>query len=496
MADTSKQGAAKPGASATTTLLDRVLEKGFRAKTPSQKTEAKKDIETLIQEVTRGVPFGSKKVDKALQARIDEIDALLSKQVASILHDQAFSKLEGSWRGLHYLVHRSNTGPMLKVRVLNCTKTEIGSDLEDASEFDQSTLWSAIYEAEYGTFGGSPFGALVGDFEWSKDPIDVEVLKGISHVAAEAHAPFLSAAAADLFDLDSFTEIGSKHRDLASVFDRKEYVAWNSFRDSEDSRYVGLTLPRYLARLPYGPTTKKVEAFNFDEGVDGTNHEHYCWSNAAYAFATRLTDAFDRNGWCVAVRGVQGGGLVEGLPTHTFKTDDGEVAMKCPTEIAITDRREAELYKLGFMPLLHCKGKDYAAFFGAQSAQRPKKYSQATANANAQLSAQLPYLMATSRFAHYLKAIARDWVGGFYERDDLEKQLNKWITQYVLLHDKAGQEIKAKFPLREARIEVRAKEGKPGFYEAIAYLRPHFQLEEVDVSLRLVAELPKPAEKK
>ncbi|MCB9899474.1 MAG: type VI secretion system contractile sheath large subunit [Planctomycetes bacterium] len=482
-------GAAK---TTQTSLLDAVLAKGFRAKTDDQKTEAKKDIEALVREVTKGIQFGSKKVDQSIEKRIQAIDATLSSQLAAIMHHPDFQRLEGSWRGLSYLVHGTNTSQSLKIKVLNASKSELQADQEDASEFDQTALFKQIYESEYGTFGGSPYGGLVGDYEWGKGPEDIDLLSRISNVAAAAHAPFITAPSPELFDLESWDEIG-RPRDLAKVFDRADYTAWNSFRDSDDSRYVGMCLPRFLSRLPYGSKTKKIEAFNFEEGVDGTTHGDYCWSNAAYTFGARLTSAFEKHGWCVAVRGVQGGGLVEGLPTHNFKTDEGEVAMKCPTEIAITDRREAELYKMGFMPLLHCKGKDYAAFFGAQSAHRPKKWDTPAANANEQLSAQLPYLMATSRFAHYLKAMVRDWVGGFAERDEVEKRLNRWISNYVLLTEGAGQEIKAKFPLREARIDVKDIPGKPGHYTAVAYLRPHFQLEEIDVSLRLVAELPTPA---
>jgi type VI secretion system protein ImpC len=473
-------------------LLDAVLKKGFRAKTKLQKTEAARDIEALVSEVLQGVKFGSKKVDKSIQDRIDAIDEVLSKQLAAIMHHDDFQKLEGSWRGLHYLVHNSNTSTSMKIRVLNASKDDLMQDQEDATEFDQTALFKNIYEHEYGTFGGAPYGALIGDYAWGAHPEDVELLSRISNVAAAAHAPFVTGADHEMFGLEAYTELG-KPRDLAKIFDRKEYTAWNSFRDSEDSRYVGLCMPRYLARLPYGEKTKKVKAFNFEEGVDGKEHAQYCWSNAAYAMGVRMTDAFDKYGWTVAIRGVQGGGLVEGLPTHNFKTDEGDVATKCPTEIAITDRREAELYKLGFMPLLHCKGKDYAAFFGAQSAHRPKKWDTDAANANEQLSSQIQYLMATSRFAHYLKAMCRDWVGGFAERSDVETRLNRWISNYVLLNDDAGQEMKAKYPLREARIEVKDLPGKPGHYQAVAYLRPHFQLEEIDVSLRLVADLPEPA---
>lgn len=493
MAQSKKTGAA--ASTTTESLLDQVLSKGYRAKKDTERSEAKNDIEALIRVIAdRKGEFSSKKGDRALQEAIDELDKTISKQLAAIMHADELRELEGSWRGLHGLVQKSNTSTQLKIRVLNCSKQELADDLEDAIEFDQSGLWNKIYEAEYGTFGGAPFGALVGDYAWGRGADDVETLKGISSVAAAAHAPFISSAASDLFDIDSFTDIG-KPRDLAKIFERPEYAAWNSFRDSEDSRYVGLTLPRTLARLPYGADSKKVKSFNFNEGVDGTDHDQYVWSNAAYAFAGRLTEAFDKHGWCVAVRGVEGGGLVEELPAHTFKSEDGETSLKCPTEVAITDRREAELSKLGFMPLVHSKGTDYAVFFGAHSAHRPKKYDKPEANANEQLSSQLPYTMATGRFAHYMKSIARDWVGGFTDKTELQSRLGTWISNYINMDDSAGQELKAKYPLRDARIDVREVAGKPGCYAATAYLKPHFQLEELDVSLRLVAELPQPADK-
>ena len=473
-------------------LLDQVLKVGFRAKTKIQKTEAARDIQALVSEVLSGVKFGSKKVDRSIQERIDAIDAVLSEQLAAIMHHQDFQKLEGSWRGLHYLVQNTNTSSSLKIRVLNATKDDLMQDQEDATEFDQSALFKNVYESEYGTFGGAPYGTLIGDYEWSNHPEDVELLSRISNVAAAAHAPFLTAAGSELFGLESYTDL-DKPRDLAKIFDRAEYTAWSSFRESEDSRYVGLCMPRYLSRLPYGEKTKKVKAFNFEEGVDGSHHGEYLWSNAAYAMGVRMTDAFDKYGWTVAIRGVQGGGLVEGLPTHNYQSTEGDVVTKCPTETQITDRREAELKNLGLMPLVHCKGKDYAAFFGAESAHLPKKWDTDAANANEALSSQIQYLMATSRFAHYLKAMCRDWVGGFAERIDVEKRLNRWISNYVLLNEDAGQEVKAKYPLREARIQVKEVPGKPGHYQAIAYLRPHFQLEEIGVSLRLVADLPQAA---
>jgi type VI secretion system protein ImpC len=338
-------------------------------------------------------------------------------------------------------------------------------------------------------FGGEPIGALIGDYEFGRHPQDMALLEKVSNVAAAAHAPFFSAASPQLFNLDSYTDLGVP-RDLAKIFDTVEYAKWKSFRDSEDSRYVGLTLPHILMRLPYGPETVPVEAFNFQEDVDGKDHSKYLWANAAWAFGTRLTDAFAKYQWCAAIRGVEGGGLVEGLPTHTFKTDEGDIALKCPTEIAITDRREKELSDLGLIPLVHCKGTDYAAFFGAQSCQKAKKYDTDAANANARLSTQLQYIMATSRFAHYLKAIMRDKIGSFMTRQNCENYLNRWITNYVLLDDNASQEAKASNPLRAARVDVSEVRGKPGVYRAVAFLKPHFQLDELTLSLRLVAELP------
>jgi type VI secretion system protein ImpC len=341
-------------------------------------------------------------------------------------------------------------------------------------------------------FGGAPFGTLIGDFEFGKHPQDISLLEKISNVAAAAHAPFISAASPELLNLESFNQLDDP-RDLAKIFDTTEYAKWRSFRDSEDSRYVGLTAPHILMRLPYGEATAPVEAFKFEEDVDGTNPTKYLWGNAAYAFGTRLTESFAKYNWCATIRGVEGGGLVEGLPTHTFKTDDGDIALKCPTEIAITDRREKELSDLGFIPLVHCKGTDYAAFFAAQSVQKAKKYDTDAANANARLSSQLQYIMAVSRFAHYLKAMMRDKIGSFMSRQNAQEFLNRWISNYVLLDDNAGQEAKAKFPLREARIDVAEIPGKPGCYRAVAFLKPHYQLDELTVSLRLVADLPPPA---
>ena len=498
MAERSAQGKAKLSVAEEVqkegSLLDAIVAESRIARTEAEQSRAKDLIGEFVQEVLQGEVVVKKDLETAIQARIAALDEVISAQLNQVMHAPEFQKLEGSWRGLHYLVHQSETSTMLKIRVMNVSKNDLRKDLETASEFDQSALFKKIYEEEYGTFGGAPYGALIGDYEFGRHPQDMSLVEQISHVAAAAHAPFFSAADPGLFNLESYTDL-TLPRDLAKIFDTVEYTKWKSFRESEDSRYVGLTLPRTLMRLPYGPETVPVESFNFKEDVDGKDHSKYLWGNAAYALGTRLTDAFAKYGWCAAIRGVEGGGLVEGLPTHTFTTDEGEIALKCPTEIAITDRREKELSDLGFIPLVHCKGTDYAAFFAAQSCQKAKKYDTDAANANARLSTQLQYIMAVSRFAHYLKSMMRDKIGSFMSRGECETFLNRWINNYVVGSDEVGQEMKAKHPLREARVEVTEVAGKPGVYQAVAFLRPHFQLDELTVSLRLVAALPAPAKR-
>jgi type VI secretion system protein ImpC len=471
-------------------LLDQIIEQSKVAKSDVEHARAKDIISELVKEVLQGTVVVSDNLNLTIDARVAEIDRLISEQLSVVMHAPEFQKLEGSWRGLYYLCQQTSTGPMMKIKVFNANKKELVKDFKSAIDFDQSALFKKIYEEEYGTFGGSPFGALIGDFETTRQPEDMYLIEQMSHVAAASHAPFIGAASPELLGMESYTDLG-KPRDMAKVFDTVEYAKWKSFRESEDARYVGLTLPRFLGRLPYNPMDgSTVEGFNYVEDVNGTDHSKYLWCNAAYAFASRLTKAFEDFGWCAAIRGVEGGGLVEGLPTHTFKTDDGEVALKCPTEIAITDRREKELSDLGFIPLVHCKNTDYAAFFGAQSSQKAKKYNTDSANANAVLSSQLQYIFAVSRIAHYLKSMMRDKIGSFASVTSVESFLNRWITQYVLLDDNATQEAKAQFPLREASIQVSEVPGRPGVYRAVAFLRPHFQLDELSVSLRLVAELP------
>ncbi len=405
MADKAKQQAAEAQTEEQVqevSLLDQILTEGKMARDDYQREQAKDMIGEFVNQVMSGELTMSKNMDVAINARIAEIDRLLSAQLNEVMHHQEFQKLEGSWRGLHHLVKNSLTGTMLKIRVMSVTKKELLKDFERALEFDQSALFKKIYEEEYGTFGGAPYGALIGDYEFGNHPQDLALLESLSQVASAAHAPFISAASSEMFGWDEFHEM-TEVRDISKIFDRTEYAKWRSFRESEDSRYVGLTLPHVLGRVPYGAATKPTETFNFEEDVDGTDHKKYLWSNAAYAMGTRLTEAFSMHSWCVAIRGVEGGGLVDGLPTHTFETDEGEVAMKCPTEVAITDRREKEFSDNGFIPLVHCKGTDYAAFFATQSCNKAKKYDTDAANANARLSSQLQYIFAVLGFAHYLK---------------------------------------------------------------------------------------------
>ncbi|MBS1132262.1 MAG: hypothetical protein H6R16_3264 [Proteobacteria bacterium] len=471
-------------------LLDQIIEESRVAQSDQEKNRARDIISELVNQVLDGEVVVSENLAASLDARVAELDRLISEQLSEVMHAPEFQALESAWTGLHYLCKQTSTGQQLKIKLFNASKRELVKDFKTAIDFDQSALFKKVYEEEFGTFGGAPFGTLIGQYEISRQPEDMYFVEQMSHIAAASHAPFIASAAPQLFGLESHTELG-KPRDMGKVFDTVEYAKWKSFRESEDSRYVGLALPRFLGRLPYNPIDGEVtEGFNFVEEVDGTDHDKYLWCNAAFAFAARLTDAFENYGWCAAIRGVEGGGLVEDLPTHTFRTDDGEVALKCPTEISITDRREKELSDLGFIPLVHCKNTDYAAFFGAQSAQKARKYDTDSANANASLSAQLQYMFAVSRIAHYMKAMMRDKIGSFASAANVQNYLQRWIDQYVTADDSASQETKAQFPLREASVEVSEVPGRPGVYRAVSFIRPHFQLDELSVSLRLVAELP------
>jgi type VI secretion system protein ImpC len=485
--------AAAPADDAGSGLLDRLLQ----ATRQTERSRAQELIRTLTEEALKGTLTYSKNVTQTIKQGMKAIDEALSKQLAAVMHHPDFQKIEGTWRGLNYLVMNSETSAKLRIKVLNVSKRDLFKDLDKAVEFDQSQVFKKLYENEFGTPGGEPYGALVGDYEFTNHPEDVDLLSKMSNVAAAAFCPFISAASPKMMGFDRWTEL-TKPRDVEKIFDTVEYAKWKSYRDSEDSRFVALVMPRVLARLPYGAATKPVEEFEFEEVASDPSgkhkvvpNEHYTWMNAAYVLGTRMTDAFAKHGFCVAIRGAEGGGKVEGLPAHVFVSDDGDIDLACPTEVGITDRREAELSKQGFLPICHYKNTDYAVFFGSQTTQKPKKYDRPEATANAAISARLPYLMATSRFAHYLKVMARDKIGSFMEASDCANWLNRWIMNYVNGNANTGAELKAKFPLAAARVEVKEIPGQPGSYHAVAWLRPWLQLEELTASMRLVARIPK-----
>ncbi|WP_321470273.1 type VI secretion system contractile sheath large subunit [uncultured Paludibaculum sp.] len=473
-------------------LLDQIVEEGRLARDPESRESGKAMVKEFVSQFLDGAMTLSRDSEAMINARIAQIDHLISLQLNEVMHHPDFQKLEASWRGLKYMVSNTECSEMLKIKVLNTSKKELLRDLQRASEFDQSAMFKKVYEEEFGIFGGHPFGALIGDYEFGKGPEDMELVQKISQVAAAAHAPFIAATNNSMFNLDSFADLAAP-RDLAKVFDTTEYAKWKSFRSSDDARYMALTMPHILLRDPYGKATRPIEEFDYEEDVDGTDHNKYLWGNAAWALGARITDSFARYNWCATIRGVEGGGKVEGLTVHNFKTEDGDIAMKCPTEVAITDRREKELADLGFVPLVHCKNTDYAAFFSVQSCQKAKLYDTDAANANARLSTNLSYILAVSRFAHYLKAMMRDKIGSFMTRTDCEGFLNRWIKGYVVDSASASASMKAKYPLSEARVDVMEVPGKPGCYRAVAFLKPHFQLEELTISMRLVADLPQPA---
>ena len=493
MADVQSQVQAEPQAAAReVSEFDALLQREFRPRTERARSEVEAAVRTLAEQALSTTALVSDDVMRTIESIIAELDKTLSRQINEIMHYADFQQLEGSWRGLHYLVNNTETDEMLKIRVLNISKKELHKTLKKfkGTAWDQSPVFKKVYTEEYSMFGGAPFGCLVGDYYFDHSPPDVELLGEMAKVSAAAHAPFISGAAPTVMQMDSWQEL-SNPRDLTKIFQTPEYAAWKSLRDSEDSRYIGLAMPRFLSRLPYGARTNPVEELDFEEETGAGEHNRYAWSNAAYAMAVNINRAFKQYGWCSRIRGVESGGAVEGLPVHTFPTDDGGVDMKCPTEIAIDDRRESELAKNGFMPLMHKKNTDFAAFIGAQSLQKPAEYDDPDATANANLAARLPYLFAVCRFAHYLKAIVRDKVGSFKERDDMEKWLNTWISKYVEPNPAtASEEDKARKPLAAAQVEVKDVEGNPGYYTSVFHLRPHYQLEGLTVSLRLVSKLP------
>jgi type VI secretion system protein ImpC len=469
-----------------------LMNKEFKPKSDRAREAVDSAVRTLAEQALVHSTIISEDVQKSITLMIAAIDKMLSEQINHIMHHEEFQKLEGAWRGLSYMVKNTETDEMLKIKVMNISKKDLHKTLKKfkGAAWDQSPIFKKIYEQEYGQFGGEPYGCLVGDYHFDHSPTDVELLGEMAQVAAAGHAPFISGVAPTLMGMDSWQEL-SNPRDLTKIFTTPEHAAWRSLRESDDSRYIGLTMPRFLARLPYGAKTVPVEEFDFEETTEGAKHDKYTWANSAYAMAVNINRSFKLYGWCSRIRGIESGGDVQGLPTHTFPTDDGGVDMKCPTEIAISDRREAELAKNGFMPLVHKKNSDFAAFIGAQSLQKPQEYDDPDATANANLAARLPYLFACCRFAHYLKCIVRDKIGSFKEREAMQKWLQNWILNYVdgdPLH--STDEVKARRPLAAAEVVVEAVEGNPGYYTSKFFLRPHYQLEGLTVSLRLVSKLP------
>jgi len=489
---------AAPQAAAVGTLTQEdgdfaaLLSREFKPKTDRAREAVEQAVQTLAQQALANTALVSGDALRSIEAIVAAIDAKLSEQANVIMHQEEFQQLESSWRGLHYLVNNTETDEMLKIRVFNISKKELGRTLKKfrGTAWDQSPIFKKIYEEEYGQFGGAPYGALIGDYYFDHSPQDTQLLGDIAQVSAAAHAPFLTAAAPTLLGMDSWNELANP-RDLTKILQTPEYAAWRSLRESDDSRYLGLCMPRYLARLPYGEKTEPVEEFHFEEDVEGADSNKFCWSNAAYAMATNVTRAFKLYGWCTRIRGIESGGAVEGLPAFTFPTDDGGVDMKCPTEIAISDRREAELAKNGFMPLIHKKNSDFAAFIGAQSLQKPQEYDDPGATANANLSARMPYLFASCRFAHYLKCMVRDKIGSTMTKGQLEGWLGRWLSMYVDgSPETSSEEFKASHPLSEGKVVIEENEENPGYYSAKFFLKPHYQLEGLTVSLRLVSRVP------
>jgi len=494
---TEHEKAAQTATETTTADSFSLLDQAIAATKQTEPEMAEELIRTLVIEANSGQVSFDKNMIYSIRQGIAKIDEIVSKQLALVMHHERFQKLEGSWRGLHYLCKNSETNDMLKIKTLNCSKRELAKDLSKATGFDQSNIWGAIYEQEFGMPGGQPYGALIGDYEFENHPEDIKLLEDMSGIAAGAFAPFITAPSPKLFGLDNWQEL-PKLVDLRTTFDAKQYAKWKSFRDSEDSRFVVMTMPRTLARYPYGQNTQVVDEFNFEElplnaGGESVavSHDNYCWMNTAYVHGARLTAAFAETNWCTAIRGRNDGGAVEGLPTYAFKGEDGDTDLNCPTEIPITDRREKELSDLGFLPLSHYKNTDFAVFFGGQTVQKPKKYDTAAATENAAISARLPYMMASSRIAHYLKVMVRDHIGSFKEASDMEALLNRWIRQYVCADTSPNEKIKARFPLADADIKVSEIPGSPGSYNAVALLRPWLQLEELNTSVRMVAKIQK-----
>jgi type VI secretion system protein ImpC len=482
------------GADDFAALMKRDLGTAFKTKSEEKLQRIENAVKTLAQQALEDAQIIGDDVFATVDAIKAAIDRKLTEQINKIIHHPEFQQLESAWRGLSYLVSNTSTGKDLKIRVMNISKDETRKVFRQYRDvaWDQSPLFKKIYEAEFGQLGGQPFGAFVCDYYFDHSGPDLEVMRGLAKIGAAAHAPFIAAAAPSLLNMESWQEL-SNPRDLGKLFDATEYAAWRTFRQSDDCRYLALTLPRFLGRRPYGKNSEPVETFDFEEETQGGDHNSYLWVNASYALATRVTEAFKTYGWCTHIRGVGTGGTVTELPTAMFPTDDGGVDMKCPTEISISDRREGELSAAGFMALLHRKNTDQATFIGAQTVHEPAKFEDPAATKNANLSARLPYIFASCRFAHYLKCIVRDWIGSNREQVQLERDLRSWVMLYVDGQpDSSSEETKARKPLKDADIQILPDEENPGYYRGIFRFVPHYQFEGADISLSMVSRLPAP----
>ncbi|GHV24043.1 hypothetical protein AGMMS49959_19140 [Planctomycetales bacterium] len=489
MAEAEAAAAPVPTETVSADDFSALLDQEFKPKSTEAKSAVQEAVTTLAAQALAGANIVPDNAITTIEAMIAELDKKLSQQVNAILHHPDFQKLEGTWRGLHYLINNSETDESLKIRVFNVSKNDLAKTLKKfkGTAWDQSPLFKKIYENEYGTLGGEPYGCLIGDYYFDNSAPDVQMLGELAKIGAAAHAPFIAAPSPKAFNLDSWQELANP-RDLTKIFQTPDYAAWRSLRESDDSRYLVMAMPRVLSRMPYGPNTNPVEEFACQETAN--KHDDFTWMNAAFTMGANINRSFKLYGWCSSIRGVESGGLVPNLPVYTFPSDDGGVDMKCPTEIAITDRREAELSKNGFLPLCHRKGSDNAVFIGAQTLNKPTEYEDPDATGNANLSARLPYIFAVDRFAHYLKCMVRDKIGSFKSRDDMQKYLNNWIMNYVTADPSASEEVKARYPLSAAEVTVKEVEGNPGYYSATFHLKPHYQLEGLTASLRLVTKLP------
>ena len=471
--------------------FNKLLNREFNLNNSIEENNIKKSIQTLAYEISKMEDFNHGSAFYTLEGIIAELDKKLSKQINLIIHHKDFQQIESAWRGLEYLVKNTNTSENIQLKVFNISKKEIGKTIKKykGTAWDQSPLFKRIYEDEYGTAGGIPFGTIIGDYYFNQTAPDIEIMKGLSQIAAASHSPFIASSDPSFMNMDSWQELANP-RDISKIFLTPEYILWRSFRESEDSRYFVLTMPKILGRLPYGPNTNPVGKFAFIEDTGSVNTSKYCWMNAAYALGVVVNRSFEEYGWCAKIRGIDSGGKVYNLPVLEFPTSSGELPVKCPTEVAITDRREAELSSNGFLPLCYLKNTNYAVFLGGQTVNKPANYKEIDATANSNLSARLPYIYATSRFAHYIKCIVRDKIGSFKERKAMSDWLNNWISGYVTSDPNATEEVKAKYPLADAKIEVNRVESQNGYYEAKFYLRPHYQLEGLTSSLRLVSKIP------